>query len=84
MSAEFRVRESFAYDAPSGENVVMPQGAIVKDGHPALKMAPNHFEAVGDYADRVHADPDTFGAVELATAEPGQKRVRSRPTTKSS
>lgn len=78
-----RVRESFSYDAPSGEQVTMPEGRIVSADHPATKIAPNHFESVGDYADRTNADPDTFGAVELATAEPGQKRVRTRPATKS-
>jgi hypothetical protein len=87
MSADqpgsFRVRESFAYDAPSGEHRVLPQGRIVQAGDPALEIAPNHFESVGDYSDRVNADPDTFGATELATAEPGQRR-RGRPSAKTS
>jgi hypothetical protein len=82
-SGEDRVRESFAYDGPDGVNHVLRTGDEVHADHPALEIAPTHFEPVSDYIDRRDAN-STVGAIETASAAPGEKRTRTRPTTPSS
>jgi hypothetical protein len=77
-SGQFRVRESFAYDA-DGVNNVLRTGDVVEADHPAMKVAPTHFEPVSDYIERRDAN-STVSAVETATAAPGEKRTRTRPT----
>lgn len=77
QTGQMRVRESFAYDA-GGANVTFRTGDVVEADHPAVRIAPTHFEPVSDFITRRDAN-STAGAVETATAAPGEKRTRTRP-----
>jgi hypothetical protein len=63
-----RYRAKYAFGVMyEGEHITVPQGEIVRAGHPLLRGRGEHFEPVESFG-RFDVD------VEQATAAPGEKR----------
>lgn len=72
-------KETFAFDAPDGAQVVVRRGQVLPDGHPHIKGREQLFEPADVVAARTAGSPDTTGAaVETATAAPGYRRSVTR------
>lgn len=50
-------------------------GGLFPDSHPLVEAYPQYFEPATEYVERMF--PHLVGGVEQATAEPGEKRVRT-------
>jgi len=81
-------KETFAFDAPNGAQVVVRRGQPYPDDHPYVKGREKLFETVEAVAARSTDVLATSGAaaVETATAAPGERRsiVRSKRRSDSS
>lgn len=71
-------KETFAFDAPDGAQVVVRRGQPFPDGHPYLKGREHLFEPADEVAARSTGSPVAAVAVETATAAPGERRSVSR------
>jgi hypothetical protein len=77
-----RVKEGISFDTPGGAQVNLRRGQLFPDDHPYVKGREHLFEPAADVAAR-SAGLGAAGAVETATAAPGERRSvrRSRVET---
>jgi hypothetical protein len=71
-------KDTFAFDAPNGAQVVVRRGQVFPDEHPYVKGREQLFEPVEVTAARAVGATGAAAAVETATAAPAQRRVVTR------
>lgn len=82
MADIYKANQAFAFTGKSGVPRVFAPGTEISSDDPDFKGKEHLFERVGAGLDRARRVlSGDRGAVETATAEPGEKRTRSRRTT---
>lgn len=71
-------KDTFAFDAPNGAQVVVRRGQLFPDDHPFVKGREQLFEPAEVAAARAVGVSGAAAAVETATAAPAQRRIVTR------
>jgi len=76
----YRCTGGFAAPGESGPRVISG-GTLIADDDPILKTHAQFFEPVESFTSRRDSVPRSVGAVETATAEPGEQRAMTTKRT---
>ena len=76
--AVFRVKEAYSFDDANGVPVTVRAGTLLADDDPRAIGRERFLEPAEDAAARTA--PGATGAVETATAAPGERRTTTRAT----
>ena len=83
MADIYRANQAFAFTSKTGVPRVFSPGTEISSDDPDFKGKEHLFELVGASLNRARRVlSGDRGAVETATAEPGEKRTRTRRVTK--